>query len=65
MFMFDVRRRDLEIPVGLALNVSIVNQFWIILRLLLLHQDGGSGGPNTKQLETSWHRISAATCQQL
>ena len=28
-----------------------------------VHQDDSSGVSNTKQPETSWHRVSAATCE--
>ena len=28
-----------------------------------VHQDDCSGVPNTKQRESSWHRVSVATCQ--
>ena len=28
-----------------------------------VHQDDSSCVPNTKQRETSWHRVSGATCQ--
>ena len=28
-----------------------------------VHNDDGSGVPNTKQRERSWHRVSVATCQ--
>ena len=28
-----------------------------------VHHDDSSGGPNTKQPEVSWHRVSGATSQ--
>ena len=30
-----------------------------------VHQNDSSSVPNTKQPESSWHRVSAATCQLL
>ena len=107
----DARWRDLEIPGGLALIVTIKNQCFRCFKTLIMtlrsgrqrfpgnctfndiksipscvgstpthvvevaldhieiaqavHQDDSgmsSGVPNTKQPESSWHRVSAATC---
>ena len=54
-----------SIPVcdgGTPIHVTKVTLDHIEVQVAV-HQDDSSGVPNTKQSESSWHRVSVTTCQ--